>query len=166
MSRPRRPQHHRRYPRLSRSVPEEVNGATANLINLDDAKMTIGPLFGNNPWTKSFSPRIGFAWAPGEGKTSLRAGAGIFYVFPGYYHIRTALQVTPPFILSARADNGKGAFKNVDLSFPDAFFTQGDLIAGKPRPNIRPPQYQQENTYISRWSLHLQRELGTHQLVW
>lgn len=26
-----------------------------------------------------FQPRLGFAWAPGDGKTSVRAGAGVFY---------------------------------------------------------------------------------------
>src|SRR5262249_24641124 len=30
----------------------------------------------------NFAPRLGAAWAPGEGKYVLRAGAGVFYAYP------------------------------------------------------------------------------------
>ena len=154
------------------TIPKEVNNASSALVNLTDDKITVGPLFGNNPTTKSFSPRVGFAWAPGDQRTSLRAGFGVFYIHPRLYHIRTSLQVMPPFVVSARVDaDSKGFFKKpkvepkTKLQFPDAFFTQGDIIAKKPRPNIRPPAFKQEPTYLMRWSLTLQRQLSSNWVV-
>ncbi len=158
------------------TLPREVNGATSALVNFQDEKVTIGPLAGNNPTTKSFSPRVGFAWAPGDQRTSLRGGIGMFYVHPGFYHWRTAYQVMPPFILSTRLDtqDRRGTIDDsvtpenpngVKISFPDAYFTQTQYLTDGLRPNIRPPEYNQENTYIARWSLNLQREVGTNWLL-
>ena len=150
------------------TLPREVNGATSALVNFQDEKVTIGPLAGNNPTTKSFSPRLGFAWAPGDQKTSIRGGVGIFYDHAGFYHWRTSFQVMPPFIMSTRIDTRRGAIRGsdgVELSFPDAFFTQSSFLTDAPRLNIRPPEYNQKNTYITRWSLNLQREMGSNWVL-
>ena len=159
------------------TLPREVNGATSSLVNFQDDKVTIGPLAGNNATKKSFSPRVGFAWAPGDQRTSVRGGVGIFYVNPSFYHWRTSFQVMPPFTMSTRLDDdrknktcdGSGFIKGtnceVKLRFPDAFFTQTSFLADKPRLNVRPPEYNQKATYITRWSLNLQRELGSNILL-
>ncbi len=59
--------------------PVEVDGLLSNLPCLLCPARVGEPLF-DNPSLKSFSPRVGVAWSPGESQnTSLRAGFGIFY---------------------------------------------------------------------------------------
>ena len=133
-------------------MPTEVDGKTSNLINLTDPTVTIGPLF-KNPTAKSFSPRVGAVWAPGEGRMSIRGGFGIFYEHPMLYNIRTALQELPPFTLVGRID-GTG------VNFPNAFTTQ--LNRAGARPNIRTMQYDLDQTTYYRWSVTLQRQFWTN----
>ena len=64
------------------SVPEERNGATSYITDLTLEQPLAqlnepGPLY-QNPMTKAFSPRVGFAWAPGGKQWSLRGGAGVY----------------------------------------------------------------------------------------
>ena len=62
------------------TVPTEVGDRLANMDTpLDPALFQGNPYF-ENPSLKNFSPRIGLAWSPfGDGKTSVRAGFGVFF---------------------------------------------------------------------------------------
>ena len=111
------------------------------------------------PTKKSFSPRVGFAWAPGEGKSSVRGGFGVFYEHPMLYNIRTSLQELPPFTLVGRIDQRDANRIGQEINFPNAFFTQLNLA--RARPNIRTFQYDLDQTYVYRWSLTLQRQFWT-----
>jgi hypothetical protein len=137
------------------SVPNEVDGKSSNLRSFTDPDVTIGPLF-ENPTAKSFSPRVGVVWAPQEGRMSIRGGFGIFYEHPMLYNIRTSLQELPPFTLVGRIE-GAG------INFPNAFATQ--LDRARARPNIRTMQFDLDQTTYYRWSLTLQRQLGTNWVV-
>ncbi len=143
------------------TVPAGEEGNTSALVNFQDSDVTIGPPF-TNPSQRSFSPRFGFAWAPGDRKTSLRGGFGIFYVHPMLYQLRTALQELPPFVQTARADDDDFEDLGLTLRFPDVFTTQFDILSDPnfARPNLRAPQYEQDTTYVYRWSLTLQREVA------
>jgi hypothetical protein len=137
------------------SVPREVDGKVSNLLNFTDSDVTVGVLY-KNPTKKSFSPRVGFVWAPGEGQSSLRGGFGIFYEHPMLYNIRTSLQELPPFTLVGRIDQRDANRVGQEIAFPNAFATQIDLARG--RPNIRTFQYDLDQTYYYRWSLGYQRQ--------
>src|SRR5207253_5581599 len=69
-------------------------------------------------WT-NFAPRLGFAWdVNGDGRTSVRASAGIFYDHPTAIYMRD-LATVPPW--ASRTD-----LQNVDLANPWATFPGGD----------------------------------------
>lgn len=144
------------------SVPREVDGKVSNLLNFTDSDVTVGVLF-KNPTKKSFSPRVGFVWAPGEGASSLRGGFGIFYEHPMLYNIRTSLQELPPFTLVGRIDQRDANRVGQEIAFPNAFATQIGLARG--RPNIRTFQFNLDPTYYYRWSLTYQRQFWSNW-VW
>jgi hypothetical protein len=137
------------------STPEEKDGKLSNLVDFFDPNVTVGVLF-KNPTKKSFSPRVGFVYAPSEGTSSIRGGFGIFYEHPMLYNIRTSLQELPPFTLVGRVDQRDANRVGQEINFPNAFFTQLPLLSG--RPNIRTFQYNLDPTYMYRWSLTYQRQ--------
>ena len=144
------------------TVPKEINGRVSNIIHFSDPAVTIGKFYKNPSW-KNFSPRVGFAWAPGGGKTSLRGGFGIFYEYLNLYHLNVPLVQLPPFAVRGQVDNTDAVRAGTTLRFPDAFTTQEQLLLSTPAVNTL--EYDQKPAYSYRWSATLQRELPGNWVV-
>jgi Carboxypeptidase regulatory-like domain/TonB dependent receptor len=130
------------------STPTDVNGKVANLRNLRDSAPTVGAPFIKNPSKTNIAPRVGFALdVLGDGKTSVRGGAGIFYsaILPMQYRFEISNQ--GPFAQIAAVT---GPFPNAFTS-PSSFFPAGV---------IAPLEFDAEQPTIYQWNLNIERELA------
>jgi hypothetical protein len=67
----------------------------------------------DSPGESTFSPRIGLAWdVKGDGKTAIRAGAGIFHVMIGSPYLNTVTRKNPPDAGTLIANNPGVNFAN------------------------------------------------------
>jgi hypothetical protein len=140
--------------------PVERDGKVAALVHFTDPRQTRGVLV-TNPTAKSFSPRFGFAWTP-VSRTSLRGGFGVFYDSSILMkNLRSGLTV-----LEGVAEFGlvtDTATVPRLLDFPNSYTTQPQLLVANSA--YTGFQYDTENTTSYRWSLTLQREIGTDLLL-
>src|SRR5438445_8020158 len=142
-------------------VPTEINGKIAVLRNLTDAQPICGvavtgcagtgPFF-NNPTTKNFEPRLGFAWDPlRNGKMAIRGGAGLFDVLPLPYQFTLLTTLAAPFFPYTSINNpGSGTFFN----------TLPPLPSNKLRATYIDPH--PKRNYVTQWNLNIQYQLMTN----
>ena len=84
------------------SVPTETGGRYAHFKDILDPEVTVGEPFYKNPSLLNFAPRLGFAWGiTGDGRTSLRGGAGYFYEPILTNVTRTYMNRMPPYFQAA-----------------------------------------------------------------
>jgi hypothetical protein len=102
-----------------------------------------------NPTHNGFAPRIGFAYNPdGNGKTSIRAGFGIFYdrVLDGIWEDSAFFD--PPFVQTATINNApfdkpSGGSVAAPSTSPNGLFTTGN-------PDFKIPSYANYNLSVQR----------------
>jgi hypothetical protein len=137
------------------TVPTETDGKLANLRSLSDAAPHIGDPFFNNPTTKNFEPRIGFAWDPFKnGRLAVRGGAGLFDVLPlPYQFILLTTQAAPFFQYTSI--NVSDPTLAVPLTFP--LVPTADISANKLRSTYVEPN--PKRNYVTQWNLNLQYQL-------
>ena len=126
------------------TMPEDIYGRDSALPNpLTDRAPVPGRLY-ENPTYTNLSPRAGLAWdATGDGRTSVRAGYGLYFNTNNYQNLIVTVTnppATPRFIVA-------------NPGFPQPDFGRG---IGN---TIRPIQYDLENPRVHVWNASVQREV-------
>ncbi len=132
-------------------------GSTAGVTNFDPLNGIVyqgkGP-FGNkvaNEDNKDFAPRIGFAWDPwSKGKTSIRAGYGIFYDAILFGIAEQNMFSNPPTVTTVTIQNTN--FDNPGSTAPAVSLSPKRLSSRMATPYHSP--------YSQQWSLDFQQDVG------
>jgi Carboxypeptidase regulatory-like domain/TonB dependent receptor-like, beta-barrel len=132
------------------TVPTEVQGKLASLSDITGSAPHLGDPFFQNPTTRGFAPRIGFAWDPFRtGNTSVRGGVGVFDVLPLLYESRSLSGQSLPFVMLGASSK-----------LPQGSFPSGALPLLTPS-NLRVAWIEQnpKRNYIVQENLNVQRQL-------
>ena len=139
----------------------EVSGRAANYITDSNGVLETNPIVGSSEFTKNnatrlFSPRVALAWdVNGDGKTSVRAGFGIYYSLID--DLAFLINSVPPY-------NSASSYSNVSLQ------SVLPITPGVPPPagTIFAPQGVQPDAKtptVEEWSLRLERRITPNMVL-
>jgi outer membrane receptor protein involved in Fe transport len=140
------------------SAVKELGGQIATLPDYlhQTALTTGGPLF-KNPSRLNFAPRLGFAWdVTGDGRTAVRAGAGVFHDELITNYLNQTSDSNPPFSLRADVRNP---------AFPDALSNIGNKNAPAPATLNIFDFNASRQPYLVQFNTSVQRALGATSAV-
>jgi Carboxypeptidase regulatory-like domain len=110
--------------------------------------------FQNNPTTKNFDPRIGFAWDVfGNGKTAVRAGIGIFDLLPLPYLFEIGNGVSLPFSLAQGVGSASNPLPQGSFPVIPPSVSFGDSTG------VRYIDRSPKRSYATNWNLNVEQEL-------
>jgi len=133
------------------TVPTEVQGKLANLINITDPTPHLGSPFFSNPTLRNFEPRVGFAWDPfNNGKTALRAGFGVFDSLPLVIEFAPLTRKAAPFY-------SIGTIKKLP---PGSFFVGATPLLQDTDLTGSYIEQHPHRSYVMQWNVNVQRELA------
>jgi len=131
------------------TLPEEKYKRDSALPDLRASEPVIGPLY-ENPTFTNVSPRGGFAWDVfGDGRTSLRAGYGLYFNTNNHQNLIVTV-TNPPFTPRPVI---------VNPTFPEPPFNRAGAIS------IRPVQFDLENPRVHVFNVNAQREVWGRSTV-
>jgi Carboxypeptidase regulatory-like domain/TonB-dependent Receptor Plug Domain/TonB dependent receptor len=132
------------------TVPTEPDGKISTLLSLTSSENHLGsPLF-QNPTLLNFEPRIGLAWDPwGDGRTSVRAGFGIYDVLPLPYEFQNMETRAAPFYLLGSTSKLK----------PDSFYQGALAQLSSNSLSVSWIDQNPKRNYVMQWNFNIQRAL-------
>ena len=137
-------------------VPTEVaHGLLSNLRDIYTTNLNVGQRLFQNPTHLNFEPRVGLAWDPfKDGKTSVRAGFGVFDVLPLVYEISMLEGYSGPFSSLVTLINPPAG------SFPNGGY-KTILSLNPSNAPVREPsiEYNPRRNYVMQWNSSVQRAL-------
>jgi hypothetical protein len=125
-----------------------LDGLASVFTSLTAATIHTGNPYFHNPTHRDFTPRIGLAWDPtGSGKTSVRAGFGMFNVLP------------LPNLLSGNMNHTIPFYQLISVNNPPATFPLAPPVAGTSGATGYYVEQNPREAYKLQWNLDVQRQI-------